>query len=322
LLQNSPQPDFTQFLRVLERRQRPARLPFYEHIASPGFIARRTGTAFDRWDASHPDYWRVYVDFWMGLGFDCVPMEIPLNCPLPGVEGGPASVQSEARVVFRSMADFEAYPWPDESRPIDFEHFETVAGLLPDGARIVGGVCAGPFEWASWMLGIVGMSMALFDDPGLVEAVFARIGALHRSAVRQLATMEGIGALRQGDDLGFKSSTFLRPDDLRRLVFPVYRDMAASAHAAGKPFFLHSCGNLEDVYEDLICGCNIDAKHSFEEAILPVEEFKRLYGRRVTPLGGLDVDVICRSDEAALRAYTRSKVEQCFDCLLYTSRCV
>jgi uroporphyrinogen decarboxylase len=306
------QPDFGEFLKVLWRCGRPSHLPFYEHIASPGFIARRTCTEWDRWSPDHPDYWRIYVEFWMGMGYDCVPMEIPLNCPLPGVEGAPASLQSEARVVIRSVADFESYPWPDEAEPIDFQHFDTVAALLPDGAKIVGGVCAGPFEWTSWMMGVVGISLAMFDAPELVEMVFAKIGALHKSAVRQLATMEAIGALRQGDDLGFKTSTFLKPADLRRLVFPIYREMAATAHAAGKPFILHSCGNLKDIYEDLITDCRIDAKHSFEDTILPVEDFKRLYGSRVTPLGGLDVDVICRSDEATLRAYTRRKVEACF----------
>lgn len=309
---HSRQPDFEQFLKVLWRRGRPDHLPFYEHIASPGFIARRTCTEWDRWDARHPDYWPVYVDFWLEMGYDGIPLEIPLNCPLPGGHAGSASQQSEAQVVFRSLEDVEAYPWPDEDAPIDFRHFETVAGLLPDGVKIVGGVAAGPFEWSSWMLGIVGMSMALFDCPELVEDVFARVGALHRSAVRQLATMDAVGALRQGDDLGFKSSTFLRPDDLRRLVFPIYKDMAATAHRAGKPFILHSCGNLREVYDDLIDGCGIDAKHSFEDTILPVEDFQRLYGGRVTPLGGLDVDVICRSDEDTLRAYTRRKVEACF----------
>ena len=87
--------------------------------------------------------------------------------------------------------------------------------------------------------------------------------------------------------------------------------VAATAHAAGKPFILHSCGNLAQVYDDLIDDCHIDAKHSFEDVILPVEEFQRQYGRRITPLGGLDVDIICRADEATLRAYTRRKIDAC-----------
>jgi uroporphyrinogen decarboxylase len=162
------------------------------------------------------------------------------------------------------------------------------------------------------MMGTVGLSYALADDPELVDEMFRRIGELHSSAVRQLSTHEAIGALRQGDDLGFKTSTFLSPPLLRRLVFPIYTEMADATHAAGKPFILHSCGNLAEVYDDLIDTCHIDAKHSFEDVIMPVAEFKRMYGDRVTALGGLDVDVICRAGEQELRAYARKAIEDCF----------
>ena len=41
-------------------------------------------------------------------------------------------------------------------------------------------------------------------------------------------------------------------------------------------------------------------------------EFKKRYGARITPLGGLDVDTICRSDAATLRRYARENIEKCF----------
>jgi len=307
------QPDFDQFLKVLRRQGRPSHLPFYEHIASGEFIDARTGKAFSRMGAEDPNRWPTFVEFWLGMGYDCVPMEIPLNCPLGDARAsGAQSFESEAKVVIRTMADFEQYPWPTEANPLDFRHFESVARLLPPGAKIVGGVCMGPFEWVSQMMGVMGLSYAIFEQPDLVAAMFRKIGALICSADRQIATMDAIGALRQGDDLGFKTSTFLCPDDLRRFVFPIYREMVAIAHAAGKPFILHSCGNLDEIYPELIDAVGIDAKHSFEEAILPVEEFKRRYGSKVTPLGGLDVDLICRGTEQEIRRYTRSKIEQCF----------
>ena len=309
------QPDFEQFLKVLRRQGKPDHLPFYEHIASPGFIATRTGTDFDKMTPETPGYWQIYVDFWVGMGYDCVPLERPLLCTLQAEEAatGALSHRSEATACLHSLADFERYPWPAESDPIEFEHFEIVARLLPEGVKIVGGVAAGPFEWGTYFLGVEGLAMGLYDQPELVERVFEKLGSLHTSANRQLATMEAVGALRQGDDLGFKTSTFLKPADLRRLVLPIYRQMAAIAHAQDKPFILHSCGNLAELYEDLIEDCHIDAKHSFEEAIMPVEDFKAQYGDRMTPLGGLDVDMICRADEAQLRAYAREKIEKCFD---------
>ncbi|MHB0999971.1 MAG: uroporphyrinogen decarboxylase family protein [Armatimonadota bacterium] len=304
-------PDFEQFLKVLKREGKPDHLPFYEHIASSGFIARRTGTDYDKMPGGSEIYWRTYVDFWIGMGYDCVPMEIPLNCALAAGHDA-LSEGSEAHVVIRNREDYDNYAWADEAHPLEFKHFETVASMLPEGAKIVGGVCMGPYEWLSQMMGTIGLSYALLDDPELVEMVATRIGRLHRSAVRQLASMDCIGALRQGDDLGFKTSTFLSPTDLRKYIFPTYKVMVEEAHNAGKPFILHSCGNLAEVYEDLIEDCKIDAKHSFEDIILPVADFKKQYGHRVTPLGGLDVDVICRSTEEEVRAYARKRIEECF----------
>jgi uroporphyrinogen decarboxylase len=303
-------PDFDQFLKVLLRKGRPGHLPFYEHIASPGFMARRLGKPPAALTPENPDFWRLYVDFWLDLGFDCIPLEIPLNCPLPKADRK-ASHHSEAYAVIHSLEDFEAYPWPEETDPIDFRPFEIVGRLIPDGVKIVGGVCMGPYEWVSNMMGVVGMAYALADRPELVEGMFDRIGSLIVSADQRLAAMDAVGALRQGDDLGYKTATFLSPADLRRLVFPAYRRMVEAAHAQGKPFVLHSCGNLAEVHDDLV-EMAIDAKHSFEETILPVEDFKERYGDRITPLGGLDVDLICRGTEPEIRAYTRRKIERCF----------
>lgn len=304
-------PDFGQLLKVLRREGRPAWVPAYEHLASSGFIARSTGTRFDRMRADDPDYWRIYVDFWIALGFDCIPMEVGLDCPLPE-RGEGLTEGSESRAVIHDREEYERYPWPPASRPIEYRHFDTVSRLLPPGSKIVGGVGSGPFEWASKMMGLEGLSYAVVDDPGLVAAVFGRLGALFIAATETLARMDAVGALRQGDDLGFRSSTFLSPADLRKTVFPIYKRMADIAHANGKPFILHSCGNLNGVYDDLIERCGIDAKHSFEDSILPVTEFKRRHGARMTPLGGIDVDVLCRGTEGELRSYVRRCVETCF----------
>lgn len=305
------EPDFEQFRKVMLREGKPDHLPFFELLASSGFIARRTGTDFEKLGFYDAGYWEIYVDFWLGMGYDCIPMEIPLNCKL-GERHNQVTEGSEVAAIIRTMEDFEKYPWPDESAPIDFCHFETVAKLLPDGVKIVGGVGMGPYEWVSQMMGVMGLSYALVDDPELVKLMFEKIGSLHASADRQLVQMDALGALRQGDDLGFKTATFLRPNDLRKYVFPIYKDLVDLAHAQNKPFLLHSCGNLAEVYDDLIDDCKIDAKHSFEDVILPVAEFKRIYGKRITPIGGLDVDFICRSTKDDIRAYTRKQIEACF----------
>ncbi|MFW5798187.1 MAG: uroporphyrinogen decarboxylase family protein [Planctomycetota bacterium] len=305
--------DFSNVLKVLRREGTPDYLPFYEHIASPGFIARRTGKPFDTMPRDDEAFWPTYVEFWLGMGYDCVPVEVAPRLTLPRRERRGLSHESESTACIRTDEEFDAYDWPDDSQVIDLEPFERCAELIPDNIKLVAGVGAGPFEWATRMMGVMGLSYALVDNPELVGRVFGEIDRVHTGALEQIASMEAVGACRQGDDLGFKTSTFLPPEVLRRHVFPIYKEMTDIAHARNKPFILHSCGNLAQVYDDLVHDCRIDAKHSFEDAILPVHEFKQQYGDRVTPLGGLDVDRICRSDEDELRRYTRTMIERCFE---------
>ncbi|MEI6846183.1 MAG: uroporphyrinogen decarboxylase family protein, partial [Candidatus Firestonebacteria bacterium] len=268
--------DFSKFLKVLRREGEQNYLPFYEHIASSGFISRRLGLDIDK-VTDKKQYWELYADFWLSLGFDCIPLEIPLNYKKPSVKNATKdkeSAESEAGACIFNMDDFEKMNWPEENKPLDLEPFEIVGRYMPEGVKIVGGVCEGPYEVATIeLLGVMGLSYAMVDQPELVDAVFNKLKKLYASANKILASMDIVGACRQGDDLGFKTATFMSPEFLRKYVFPIYQEMVNAAHAGKKPFILHSCGQLEEVYEDLI-KIGIDAKHSYEDQITPVGDFQ------------------------------------------------
>jgi len=55
----------------------------------------------------------------------------------------------------------------------------------------------------------------------------------------------------------------------------------------------------------------IDAKHGFEDTIEDVCELKHTLGERIALLGGIDVDFLCRADEAAIRARGRHTLDVC-----------
>jgi uroporphyrinogen decarboxylase len=55
----------------------------------------------------------------------------------------------------------------------------------------------------------------------------------------------------------------------------------------------------------------IDGKHSFEDAIVPVQEFQSMYGNRVATLGGLDINILSGAAPAEVRSQTRFLVETC-----------
>jgi uroporphyrinogen decarboxylase len=98
---------------------------------------------------------------------------------------------------------------------------------------------------------------------------------------------------------------------MRELVLTGHARMASRTHQAGRLYFLHSCGELSDIREDLIEDVRIDAKHSFEDTIESVTDAKRNYGNRLTLFGGIDVDFLCRSTEREIRKRVRATLDVC-----------
>jgi uroporphyrinogen decarboxylase len=137
--------------------------------------------------------------------------------------------------------------------------------------------------------------MLLVDDPVLVRDLFDAVGERLVRYYEICAKFETVGALISNDDWGFKTSTMLSPADLRRYVFPWHKKIVKTIHSAGTPAILHCCGNLEQVMDDIIDDLGYDAKHSFEDVIMPVEEAYEKWGSRIAILGGIDVDFMCRS---------------------------
>ncbi|MGL4737436.1 MAG: uroporphyrinogen decarboxylase family protein [Cellulosilyticaceae bacterium] len=70
-----------------------------------------------------------------------------------------------------------------------------------------------------------------------------------------------------------------------------------------KPFLLHSCGNLFQIFDDLIDLAKIDAKHSNEDAIAHFSIWVERYGDRIGNFGGIDTDVLCRQSPAYIQDY-------------------
>ena len=103
----------------------------------------------------------------------------------------------------------------------------------------------------------------------------------------------------------------MSPAQVRQFVMPWHRRLAELAHARGKLTLLHSCGNMYDLMDEYIEEVGIEAKHSFEDNVLPVTEVKKRYGDRLALLGGVDVDLLARADPQTIRRRTREVLDIC-----------
>jgi uroporphyrinogen decarboxylase len=119
-----------------------------------------------------------------------------------------------------------------------------------------------------------------------------------------------VGGIFMGDDLGYASGTIVSPRVLRQKFLPRTRRIVDLVKGAGKLFILHTCGDVYGIMDDLV-DLGIDAKHSFEDKILPVEEVYRRWGERVALVGGVDVHLLASGSEEEIRRRTRQILDVC-----------
>ena len=223
--------------------------------------------------------------------------------------GGRAYME-EHKGPITNWEEFENYPWPDPSRPEATSELEWFSENLPEDMCIVahtGHFC----EFLTWLMGYETLCYALYDQRDLVRAISDRILAFHLGEMDRFLAFDRVRLIWGSDDMGFKTATLISPEDTREFVLPGHKKLADKAHEAGRLYLLHSCGNLEEIMDDLVDEVGIDAKHSFEDTIEDVRELKGGYGQRIALLGGIDVDFLCRADEEAIRRRVRETLDVC-----------
>lgn len=313
------------FAYLTGKRSAPARPPMVEYLVDD-LLRKRIGTemlgqTWTPWSSDRDDqrkFLDAFIDFWHRMGYDFVRFESGLYFPSASVctadtaEGAEKerSWVDEHTGAIESWEDFERYPWP-KVEECDYFAFEYINDNLPDNFGFIVSHGGGIFEHLSQTLSLEGMSLMLYDDPALVRAVVDRTGALMADFYEQLHGLENISAAFQGDDMGHKTGTMIKPDHLREYCLPWHKRFAEIAHAHNRPYFLHSCGNMVALMPDLIDDVKIDGKHSFEDIIVPIEDFLAEYGDRIAALGGMDIDTLARGSEDDVRTRTREIVERC-----------
>jgi len=325
---DNPDPDFAKLERVLKGEQDPDRVHVVELLIDDEVLRSITTFILDEpWsprtaDAQDP-YFQQLCTVYYRMGYDYVPIVMwPhtwKNHPRPRIRRardtavlsrGEREWVDQSRGLVSSLEEFDQFPW-NKIQP-DYAPYEVVARNLPDGMRIIAQSTL--FEHVlERVLGYEGIFYLLVDNQELVGEVFSRWGQKLYEFYESVVSMEEVGAIWHADDLGYRTSCLVSPDVLRQHVFPWFKKYAALAHAHGKTFWLHSCGNhfKPGIIEDFIEDIGIDAFHSFQDTIMHVGDFKAKYGDRVATLGGVDMDQLARLDEARLRRYIRDILERC-----------
>lgn len=322
----SPSPDYKWFRRVILGQEIPKRPPFVELFLDQevlyeivvNFLGRQW-VAPDGNKENRKKYWDNYIEAYYRLGYDFVWIDGKVNFPSKSrsvedtahLSRGSRNWDEEGTGAITNWEEFENYKWPSQTE-FNLWDIEYVSKHLYEGMGLFVFPCRGFLEVPlEIIMGYMNFSYLLYDDPKLVKAVCDRVGSTIMSFYKQVLNIDNLMGFFPGDDMGFKSATLIAPEALRSLILPWHKKAADLAHEHDLLYMLHSCGRLDSIMDDLINDVKIDAKHSFEDQITPVSEFKLQYGDKIAVLGGIDIDKLCRLPENELRTYIRSTLEAC-----------
>ncbi len=287
-------PDWRNIAAVLEKRA-PSRPTLFELFLDDALIRAASGITPTRAGEAVAASIRANDR----LGYDYVIQTANgFHYPFLNISHGKTiSLNESPSIVDR--ASFDAYPWPDPAA-YGNELIDAAKDSLPDGMKLMIWIADGLLETVIRMLGYENLCLLLYDDEPLVSDVFERVGAGYLEYFKRCVDRPEVMALISSDDWGFNTQTMLAPATLRKYVFPWQRAYVRLAHSHGKYALLHSCGTFKDILDDIL-DIGFDARHSYEDAIIPVEAaYENLCGR-LAVLGGIDMDFLTREGPEAVK---------------------
>ena len=201
-----------------------------------------------------------------------------------------------------SLGELLEYPFPDPRAPGLFD----AAREKMDQTRylVVGRHIDLPFTryWTLW--GMDNGLMAMVTHPDEVA------GFLHKLAEWNVAIADGyigIGteAARLSDDYGTQQSLLISPRLWRAMVKPALARIVGHYKSAGLLVFLHSCGHIESIMDDLVeIGVDVFNIQSNANDLVGL---KRRFGKRITFQGGVPSSILSTgTQEDARRAALRA----------------
>jgi uroporphyrinogen decarboxylase len=331
-------PDFEHLRRVLMRESADGPVPLLELLADTEIMSEVTGipyptgrarqifndplSAVDGSNAEAAELgmalMNLSLEFSKALGLDYATM-IPI-VPLAktraqlartgrGREEALRTWQDLHEGIITNREEYEAYRWPSLEE-ISLFPIQYAATQMPEGMKVML-MYIGIFEDLKQLMGFETLAYATADDPELVDDILEQLTRIAEYTVGLAAAHPATGAVFYGEDMGFNTGTLLSPAFMKEHVIPRHKRIADACHQHGKPFLLHSCGNVIALMDDLIDVVGIDAKHSFEDKILPVEEWYARWGDRISIIGGVDMDILSRGSEEEVRARTRQILKAC-----------
>jgi len=146
-------------------------------------------------------------------------------------------------------------------------------------------ITMGFFERAWSLRGMEPLLLDMAAEPVFAEALFARIEE-HHMALLDCVLDRQFDGVYFGDDWGQQRGLIMGPPMWRKYVKPGLSRIFERIKSTGKTICLHSCGDLREIFPDLI-DMGVDIYNTLQPEIYDLARMKREYGQDITFYGGI-----------------------------------
>lgn len=158
-----------------------------------------------------------------------------------------------------------------------------------------------------------GMENALvymLTDPDFTHDLLGEITEYNLKII-DILNQYPIDAVYFGDDWGQQKGLIMGPELWRKFIRPCIAVMYERAKKGGKFIIQHSCGDIRDIFPDLI-DIGLDCYQTFQPEIYDVAKMKREYGDYISFWGGISTQ---RLLPFALPEKVKEETKRLMDCL-------
>ena len=142
------------------------------------------------------------------------------------------------------------------------------------------------FEKANAARGIENFLADLGGNQGVARKMLNHIIDKNLVMLENMMTFDAIDGILLGSDWGSQQALLMSPDCWHEFIAPGERKEYDLIKSAGKDVWIHSCGNIEAIIEDLI-EMGVDVLNPVQPECMDIRHLKDSYGDRLTFWGGI-----------------------------------
>jgi len=178
----------------------------------------------------------------------------------------------------------KGYDFPD---PLEKRVFKDIPGMIEKYADRFRCFDIGfsLYERAWTLRGMQNLLMDFIEHPDFAHELLATIAAHNISQIRQALNYD-IDAVYFGDDWGQQHGLQMGPEIWRQFILPELKRMYGLVRDAGKYVMIHCCGDVDEIFDDLI-DAGLNCFNPFQPEVMDVAALMKQYRGQLSFFGGL-----------------------------------